>query len=166
MKMKTSDAGISLIKRFEGCRLKAYKAVPSERYYTIGYGHYGKDVARDGVITEEEAEWLLKRDLEKSETAVNNIITDTFRLTQCQFDALVSFTYNCGAGNLNKLTRGRTTEEVANAIVRYNKAGGKVLKGLVRRREEEQSLFLQDGLWCNSCGKMCKCLSSQCDRRS
>ena len=60
--MKTSENGISLIKSFEGLRLKAYKAVSTEEYYTIGYGHYGADVAKDMVITEEQAEMLRSGD--------------------------------------------------------------------------------------------------------
>lgn len=137
-KMKTSKNGIELIKSFEGCRLKAYKAVPTEKYYTIGYGHYGADVAQNAVIDMDEAEWLLKRDLEKFE----EIVRDTdLPLNQNQFDALVSFTYNCGGGNLRTLIRNRTLEEIGNAIPLYNKAGGKVLNGLVRRREAERKLY-------------------------
>lgn len=137
--MVTSMKGISLIKEFEGCRLKAYKAVPSEKYYTIGYGHYSPSVTVDMVITEAEAESLLVEDLESSEKAVNDLCRSW---TQGQFDALVSFTYNCGRANLAKLVTNRCPETIANKILLYNKAGGKVLKGLTRRRRAERELFL------------------------
>lgn len=140
MKMKTSSNGIELIKQFEGCRLKAYKAVPSERYYTIGYGHYGIDVTKDMVIDQDTAEKYLYRDLAKFESAVNNL---NMSLSQNMFDALVSFTYNCGAGNLETLVRHRTLSQIADALLLYNKSGGRVLKGLTNRRKAERTLFLK-----------------------
>lgn len=137
---KTGQKGIELIKSFEGLRLKAYKAIPSEPYYTIGYGHYGKDVSPDAVIDEDEAIYLLKRDLEKAERAVNDLkIANS--LNQYQFDALVSFTYNCGSGNLKKLVKDRSIEDIGKAILKYNKANGQVLQGLVRRRQAEHDLY-------------------------
>ena len=138
--MKTGDAGIQLIKSFEGLRLKAYKPVSTEKYYTIGYGHYGTDVKSDMIITNAYAEALLRLDLDKFERAVNSYERNW---NQNQFDALVSFTFNCGVANLKRLVTNRTNEQIAQAIVKYNKAGGKVLKGLVRRREAEQQLFLR-----------------------
>lgn len=138
--MKTGEAGINLIKKFEGLRLKAYKPVSAEKYFTIGYGHYGADVKADMVITEAYATSLLRQDLTKAENTVNSYNRSW---TQNQFDALVSFTYNCGAGNLKRLITNRTNVQIACAIVKYNKAGGKVLKGLVRRRKAEQELFLK-----------------------
>jgi len=138
--MKTSQNGIELIKKFEGCRLDAYKAVPTEKYYTIGYGHYGEDVKKGMVITHAQAEAYLRKDIEKFEKAVNAL---TFNLNQNQFDALVSFTYNCGAGNLKRLVSNRTLADIPDAILLYNKSGGKVLKGLVRRRKAERELFLK-----------------------
>lgn len=137
---KTSQKGINLIKRFEGFRAKAYKAVPTEKYYTIGYGHYGKDVAKDGIVDEEEAEYLLKIDLQSAERAVMSTPLAK-QYNQNQFDALVSFTYNCGSGNLATLVCNRPMNVIGEKIVLYNKAGGKVLNGLVRRRREEQKLF-------------------------
>lgn len=140
--MKTSQQGINLIKSFEGLRLTAYKAVSSEKYYTIGYGHYGSDVFAGMQITQSVAEELLKKDLVKFENAVNKYV-DTYKLNQNMFDALVSFTYNCGTGNLDKLTNNgkRYISDIRIHILEYNKSGGKVLNGLVKRREAELKLF-------------------------
>ena len=138
--MRTGEAGINLIKSFEGLRLKAYKPVATEKYYTIGYGHYGADVKPDMVISNAHAEALLRLDLDKFERAVNSYERNW---NQNQFDALVSFTFNCGVANLKRLVTNRTNAQIAQAIVKYNKAGGKVLKGLVRRREAEQALFMR-----------------------
>lgn len=136
--MTTSQKGIDLIKQFEGCRLKAYKAIPSEKYFTIGYGHYGADVVEGMTISQTDAEEFLRRDLGKFEAYVEKT---GLKLNQNQFDALVSFTYNCGPGNLLKLVAGRTIPQIGSAILKYNKAGGKVLKGLTRRREAEYKLY-------------------------
>ena len=140
--MKTSTAGINLIKQFEGCRLAAYKPVSTEKYWTIGYGHYGQDVAPNMTITQAQAEIMLGIDLVKYEQAVDHYAI--FPLSQNQFDALVSFAYNCGVGNLQKLLKGRSTPQVAEAMLKYNKAGGKVLTGLTRRRKAEHDLFCKD----------------------
>lgn len=137
--MRTSLTGIDLIKKFEGCRLTAYKAVPTEQYYTIGYGHYGADVAPSMTITQVTADALLVKDLERFEYQVN----DTgLTLNQNQFDALVSFTYNCGGRNLLQLVKNRSMDQIADALLLYNKAGGKVLEGLTRRRKAERELFM------------------------
>jgi GH24 family phage-related lysozyme (muramidase) len=90
--MKISKQCFDMIKQFEGIRLNAYKAVPSEQYYTIGIGHYGPDVSKDMVITEQEAEDMFRNDVERFEKYVNNL---GLPLNQNQFAALVSFTYNC-----------------------------------------------------------------------
>lgn len=140
--MNTSQRGIDLIKKYEGCRLQAYKPIPTEQFWTIGYGHYGPDVKPGQMITQAEAEILLGIDLKKYEQAVESMTP--FAMTQAQFDALVSFAYNCGAGNLKKLVSGRTAPQVADAILKYTKAGGKVLLGLARRRQEEHDLFCSD----------------------
>jgi len=137
--MNVSQKGIDLIKQFEGCRLQAYKAVPSEQCYTIGYGHYGSDVLPGMVISQAQAEALLAQDLIRYENAV---IDAGLSLNQNQFDALVSFAYNCGAGNLKKLVRGRDTQQIADAMLLYNKSGGQVLAGLTRRRQAERALFM------------------------
>lgn len=140
--MKTSDAGIALIKKFEGCRLTSYKAVSTERYYTIGYGHYGADVKKGMCITQQTADKLLVQDLSKFENSVNKIL-DTYDLNQNQYDALVSFTYNCGYQNLLLLTanKTRTLSQISEKLLLYNKSGGKVLDGLTRRRKAEKALF-------------------------
>ena len=107
-------------------------------------GHYGADVTEGMTITQEKADEYLVEDLKISESHVRGIC-GYLNLNQNQFDALVSFTYNCGFGNLTKLTakQTRTIEEIAEHIEAYNKgAGGKVLAGLVRRRKEEKELFL------------------------
>lgn len=139
--MQTSKEGINLIKSFEGLRLKAYKPVSTETYYTIGYGHYGADVKKDMTITEEDAEKLLAIDLVKYECVVMNLNRN---FNQNQFDALVSFTYNCGAANLKRLVANRNNVQIADAIPLYNRAGGKVLNGLIRRRAQERALFLKE----------------------
>lgn len=138
MSRKISEAGIKLIKSFEGCRLTAYKPVSTEEYYTIGWGHYGPDVKQGMTITQAQADAMLEADLVRYEAPVNAL---TIQLNQNQFDALVSFCYNCGAGNLQKLCLGRTTEQIAANMPLYNKGGGNVLAGLVRRRGEELALF-------------------------
>lgn len=138
--MKTSQVGIDLIKQFEGCRLIAYKPMASEKYWTIGYGHYGADVHSGQRITQAQAEEYLKQDLSRFEKAVDNLSRP---LNQNQFDALVSFAFNCGEGNLKKLCSGRTDAQIAEKILLYNKAGGKTLAGLTNRRKAERELFLR-----------------------
>lgn len=139
--MITSNEGRRLIKNYEGLRLKAYKPVAAEKYWTIGYGHYGADVSQNMVITETQAENYLTQDLKKFENAVNKL-GRTFN--QNQFDALVSFTYNCGAGSLNTLCRNRNNAQIAEALLLYCKdVTGKVLPGLQKRRKQERELFLK-----------------------
>ena len=94
--MKASGSIITYIKSKEGCELTAYKN-PGEKYYTIGYGHYGPDVKEGQTITQAEADRLFAEDLKKFETAVNGYI-DRYDLSfnQSKFDAIVSLTYNCG----------------------------------------------------------------------
>lgn len=137
--MKTSIKGINLIKQFEGCRFTAYKPVAAEKYWTIGYGHYGPDVAPGMKISQAQADAYLIADLAKFEKAVDSLGR---AWTQGQYDALVSFAYNCGAGNLKKLVANRTDQQIADTMLAYNKGSGKVLAGLVRRRQAERTLFL------------------------
>lgn len=141
--MKISEKGIELIISFEGLSKKAYKCVPTEKYYTIGCGHYGKDVAPNATITEKDAIKLLKKDLVSFEKKVDKY-DHVYHFTQNEFDALVSFCYN--VGNIDKLTVGgrRTKKEIADAMLRYTHSGGKELKGLVRRRTKERELFLSE----------------------
>lgn len=145
--MQVSQNGINFIKSFEGCRLNAYKPVSTERYFTIGYGHYGSDVREHQHITQEEAETLLKFDLRVFEYAVNNQVK--VRINQNQFDALVSFAYNCGrealrTSNLLKLLNDGDPKGASNEFEKWVHAGGKVLNGLVKRRKAEKELFLKE----------------------
>lgn len=140
---KTSQVGVAWIKQCEGLRLKAYRATPSEKYLTIGYGHYGADVKPNMVITEEEAEKLLIGDLPKYEMYVNDIsyVPVIGILNQTQFDILVSFCYNCGQGNLKTLCKGRTIDEIGKALTLYVKADGVTYQGLVNRRNAEYAMW-------------------------
>lgn len=140
--MRTSQKGIDLIKKFEGCRLEAYKCPAG--IWTIGYGHT-KGVKDGQIITQEQAEEFLREDLRIFEQAVESCVK--VPLSQNQFDALVSFCYNCGSGALKTSTLLRLLNEgkykdASEQFLRWNKAGGKVLAGLTRRREEERELFL------------------------
>ena len=139
MAMKTSSKGVSLIKQFEGCRLKAYKCPAG--VWTIGYGHTA-GVKEGDMITQETAESYLRNDLVTYEKAVMNY-DGIYHFNQNQFDALVSFTYNCGAGNLKNLTQSgkRTIAQISEKLLLYNKAGGVTLLGLQRRRAAEKVLF-------------------------
>lgn len=136
-------AGLALIKKFEGCRLKAYKAVPTEKYWTIGWGHYGPDVKEGQVITQAQADALLVADCQRFADAVDDpaYCPQTAQLNANQRDALISFTFNCGVGNLQTLCRGRTLPQIRDAMTKYNRAGGEILVGLMRRRAAEQTLF-------------------------
>lgn len=142
--MNLSSTGLELIKSFEGFRDHAYKAVSSEKYYTIGYGHYGPDVKKDDVITRARAEQLLIEDVATACHAVSSMFPDGM-LKQCEFDALVDFTYNCGAGNLRKLCAGRSMQQIKDHILEYNKSGGSVLTGLIRRRRAELEMMNGSG---------------------
>lgn len=145
--MQTSDKGIALIKEFEGCKLTAYQ--DSVGVWTIGYGWTqpvdGKPIRAGMTIKQETAERLLKTGLVSYEIAVSRLVKVS--LTQGQFDALVSFTYNLGARSLSTSTLLRKLNAgdyagAADEFLRWNKAGGKVLNGLTRRREAERALFL------------------------
>lgn len=140
---KTSQKGIDLIKSFEGCWLEAYKAVPTEKYYTIGYGHYGSDVVKGMVITQTQADAFIVKDLAKFEAAVM-AYDSKYHWTQSEFDALVSFAYN--VGTIKQLTDNgaRAKEVIADKILQYTKSGGNVLNGLVKRRKAERELFVSE----------------------
>lgn len=139
--MKTSQKGINLITSFEGCSKTAYWD-KFGKVWTIGYGHTGPDVFKGKTISQQEAENLLKNDLNRFEKYVNDKSYVPHQLNQNQFDALVSFSYNCGQGNLKKLVGKRTLPQIADEILAYNKSKGKYLRGLARRREAERKLFL------------------------
>ena len=137
----TSQNGINLITSFEGCRTTAYWDQWG-RVWTIGYGHTGKDVYKGLTISREKAENLLRQDVKRFENYVNNPNYVPQKINQNQFDALVSFSFNMGQGNLKKLCANRTIPQIAQEMLSYRCSGGKVLKGLVRRRKAEQALFL------------------------
>jgi lysozyme len=144
--MRTSTTGQRLIAEFEGCKLTAYKCPAG--IWTIGIGHTtaaGKPVVKSGMrITQAEADEILARDLVRFEDAVGRLVR--VPVTQNQFDALVSFAFNLGEGNLatstllKKLNAGDYAG-AADQFARWNKAKGKVLAGLTRRRAAEADLF-------------------------
>ena len=132
--MKISDNGLNLIKKFEGCRLTAYQDAVG--VWTIGYGTTNADKAITGIsirqglrISQETAdEWLRQSVDKKYGPKVDN-------WNQNEFDALVSFAYNIGSIDGLTASGSRSKEEIADKIQAYNKAGGKVLSGLIRRRQ-------------------------------
>tara|TARA_B100000214_G_C23940474_1_gene615454 strand:+ start:302 stop:751 length:450 start_codon:yes stop_codon:yes gene_type:complete len=141
--MQTSKEGIALIKKFEGCKLESYKCAAG--VWTIGYGSTN-GVTEGMSISQERADMLLMEDIEKFENAVNDLVK--VDLKQNQFDALVSWTFNLGPTNLKNSTLLKVLNsthvdwaDIPHQIQRWNKAGGKVLEGLVRRREAEALLF-------------------------
>ena len=140
-KMNISNEGISLIKKFEGCELEAYKCAAG--VWTIGYGHT-KDVREGMTISKEQADNMLLNELDIYCLHVEKAVE--VDLKQCEFDALVSWTYNLGPTNLNnstmlKVLNDKDFNEVPHQLKRWNKANGEVLQGLVRRREAEALLF-------------------------
>ncbi|MCH5299209.1 MAG: glycoside hydrolase family protein [Ruminococcus sp.] len=143
--MKISTDGINLIKSFEGLSLKAYKAVSTEKYYTIGYGHYGADVKPTQTITEAEAEALLKSDITTYENAVNKALKVS--VTQSQYDSMVSLCYNIGTGGFTSsdmvayLNKGNLWK-AASEFPLWRKSGGAILVGLQNRREKELRNFI------------------------
>jgi len=139
--MNISQEGLSLIKKFEGCELEAYKCAAG--VLTIGYGST-KGVKEGDTITQEEADKLLLHEMKEYEGYINNNVT--VDLKQNQFDALVSWVFNLGPANLKastmlKVLNNKEYDDVPAQIKRWNKAGGKVLQGLIRRREAEALLF-------------------------
>ena len=137
---KIGQAGLALIKQFEGCRLAAYQC--SAGVWTIGYGHTA-GVHKGMKITQAQAEEYLKHDVAKFEKYVNNpsYVPFTDKLNQNQFDALVSFAFNLGQGNVKKLCTGRVMNQIPSAMQQYCKAAGKTLSGLQRRRKAEAALY-------------------------
>ena len=152
--MKLSQNGLDLIKHFEGFKSKAYLCPAG--VWTIGYGTTrvnGKPVQAGITCTEEQASLWLALDVEQFERDVTKLVTSP--LTQSQFDALVSFAYNVGSdidsdtiaeglgdSTLLKLVNRKEYEKAAAEFLKWNKAGGKVLKGLTTRRRAEHLLFL------------------------
>ena len=142
--MNISQNGIELIKKFEGCRLEAYKCPAG--ILTIGYGHTGSEVHLGQKITQEQAEKYLKQDITIHSNNVSRLVKAP--LNQNQFDALVSFEYNVGYGNfasstMLKLLNQKKYTEAAAQFGRWVYANKKVLQGLVRRRAAEKELFVK-----------------------
>ncbi|MFG0272367.1 lysozyme [Pseudomonas sp. zjy_14] len=141
--MRTSQRGLSLIKSFEGLRLQAYQDAVG--VWTIGYGTT-RGVKAGMAITKEQAERMLMDDVQRFEPEIERLVK--VQLNRNQWDALMSFTYNLGSSNLESSTLRRLLNAgdyagAAEQFSRWNKAGGKVLSGLVRRRAAERDLFLE-----------------------
>jgi len=139
--MKISEEGIELLKKFEGCKLEAYQ--DSVGVWTIGYGHT-KGVYKGMTISQDDAEEMLEEEMEEYEGYIEEYVE--VPLSQNEFDALVCWVYNLGPTNLRNSTllmvlNQSKFDEVPEQIKRWNKAGGEILKGLVRRREAEALLF-------------------------
>lgn len=141
---KITVEAVNFIKKFEGCRLTAYKCVATEKYYTIGYGHYGADVTPNMKITQDVADKILEVDLVKYASRVN-AYDKIYNWSKNEFIAMLSFCYNIGS--IKQLTANgtRSKEQIAQKITAYCKSGGKVLKGLRNRREQEKALFIKKG---------------------
>jgi len=141
--MKTGKKGLDLIKSFEGFKPKAY--ICPAGVLTIGYGHT-KYASKTMVVDEAKATVLLQEDLRVAENAVN---AENLTLTQNQFDALVSFVFNCGSGNFKKSTLLKVIKINPNSanisfeFNRWNRGGGRVLAGLTRRRIAEAKLYFE-----------------------
>ena len=141
IKMQISEEGRQLIKKFEGCELEAYKC--SADVWTIGYGRT-KNVSRGDTCTQEQADKWLEEELPVYGAYVSDAVL--VPLDQNEFDALVAWVYNLGPTNLNnstmlKVLNENKKDEVPNQMRRWNKANGKVLEGLERRRLAESLLF-------------------------
>ena len=139
--MIISIPGVELLTHFEGLRLEAYQ--DSVGVWTIGYGHT-KGVTPSMKITESQASNLLKTELIEYQNYINEMVK--VELSQCEYDALVCWVYNLGPTNLRESTLLKVLNQgdkflVPEQIRRWNRAGGKVLKGLVRRREAEALMF-------------------------
>tara|TARA_R100001198_G_C5196061_1_gene186891 strand:+ start:17 stop:517 length:501 start_codon:yes stop_codon:yes gene_type:complete len=139
--MNISQEGIALIKKFEGCELEAYKCAAG--VWTIGYGST-KGVKEGDTIKQEDADKLLTEEMSEYESYINDMVEAD--LKQNEFDALVSWVYNLGPSNLSSSTllqrlNNKDWDDIPNQIKRWNKAGGVVKQGLIRRREAEALLF-------------------------
>jgi len=147
--MKLNKAGADLIKEFEGCKLKAYQC--SAKKWTIGYGNTffedGTPVVAGNAITQQKAEDLFEIIANDFSAKVAKLVTS--KVSENQFGALTSFAYNCGIANLQKSTLLKKVNSNPNdpsiktEFLKWNKAGGKVLAGLTRRREAEANLYFK-----------------------
>ena len=135
---KINKSGLNLIKKYEGCKLTSY--ICPAGVLTIGYGHTGKDVKPNQTITKKKAISLLKKDLARFERHVQSY-NYIYEWTDNEFSALVSFAFNIG--NIDQLTAygTRTRSQIRTAMLKYVKANGKTLQGLVKRRKAELKLF-------------------------
>lgn len=148
--MNISERGLALIKNFEGCRLEAYPdPATGGAPWTIGYGWTqpvdGVPVQPGMVITKFKAEQLLRRGIVSYEQALNKVIK--VPVTQAQFDAMLSLAWNIGTrafstSTLLKMLNQKDYAGAADQFLRWNRAGGKVMPGLVRRRAAERQLFI------------------------
>ena len=155
--MKISQKGIDLIKKFEGCKLYAYR--DSVGVATIGYGHI-KGVKMGMSITQQQAEMFLKDDIKPVETFLNGM---GINYTQGQFDALTSWIFNLGQGNFKSSTMykyivaRKPDLEITDQMVKWHNAGGKPLIGLMKRRCSEANMFLgKDVYYVDSLGNIKK----------
>ena len=144
--MNISKEGIALIKKFEGCELEAYQCAAG--VWTIGYGST-KDVKEGDTLTQKEADNLLLHEMQEYEGYIKELVK--IPLKQNQFDALVSWVFNLGPANLKastmlKFLNAGDYHLIPSQIKRWNKANGKVLEGLIRRREAEALMF-EDKDW-------------------
>lgn len=144
--MKINDAGLKLLKSFEGCKLSAYPDPGTGGDpWTIGYGATGPDVEEGILWTQAQADRRLAQDLIKFESGVSSLLKVV--ITRNEFSALVCFAYNVGLGNLKsstllaKINEG-SISEAANQFLRWDASGGHHLPGLMRRRQAERTLFL------------------------
>lgn len=140
--MEYSNNGLAMTKGFEGLRLTAYQDVAG--VWTVGFGHTGPDVHEGLILTQAEADALLRKDLASAVAMVNSAVK--IAVTQNQFDALVDFCFNAGSGNFlhSTLLRNMNRGDFVTAQAQFGQwvhAGGKVEPGLVRRREAEAALF-------------------------
>lgn len=141
--MRCNQAGIRIIKKYESLRLHAYYC--PAKVLTIGYGHTGPDVKSGMQISEYMADQLLRHDLDRFEKGITSLLK--VKVTENQFSALVSLVFNIGEGAFSgsTLLKKINSGDYAGAseeFQRWNKAGGKILPGLVSRRKEEEILFL------------------------
>jgi lysozyme len=135
--------GLELIKSFESCRLEAYRDIVG--VLTIGWGHTGADVTEHQKIDQAKADDLLREDLARFEAGVERALK--FPVNDNQFSAIVSFAFNLGLGNLSKSTLLRCVNsghfpDAGEEFLKWDKAGGRVVAGLTRRRKAERDLFL------------------------
>lgn len=144
--MRTSPNGIAVLHYFESCKLEAYPdPATGGAPWTIGWGHTGPEVKPGLKWTQEKADMVFTLDLMRFESAVGPGLLSR-QPTQPQFDAMVCFAYNCGAANLKSSTLLRLfnagdTVGAQAQFSRWNKAAGKVMRGLTRRRAAEAALF-------------------------